>query len=152
MAVSKARTSAGTTLSVSPNAPSTYDVTGFAALTFTVVGDLSDLGTFGKKFNLVTFNPLGDRKTIKRKGSYNNGTLSLKMAAAPTDAGQIIMEAGANSDNSYSFLVTTQSGSQYYFSGQIMGFNLNVGSVDQIMGAECDLEIDNDIVKANITA
>src|SRR4249920_3712961 len=111
MAVSKVRTSAGTTLSVSASAPVTYDAAGFAALTFVVVGELSDLGTFGKKFNLVTFNPLGDRKTVKRKSSYNNGTLALKGGAAPTDAGQVVMEAGADSDDSYSFLVTTQSGS-----------------------------------------
>jgi hypothetical protein len=152
MAVSKVRTSAGTTLSVSPNAPATYDLTGFTALTFTTVGELSDLGSFGKKYNLVTFNPLGDRKTVKRKGSYNNGTLALKLGSSPTDAGQVIMEAGSNSDNSYSFLVTTQSGSTYYFSGQIMGWMLEVGSVDQIMGASADLEIDNDIVKGTLFA
>lgn len=152
MAVSKVRTSAGTVLSVSAAAPATYDLTGFSALTFTAVGELSDLGAFGKKFNLVTFNPLGDRKTVKRKGSYNNGTLALKMGAAPTDAGQVIMEDGSNSDSSYSFRVVTQSGSTYYFSGQIMGWMLEVGSVDQIMGASADLEIDNDIIKGTILA
>lgn len=152
MAVSKVRTSAGTVFSVSATAPTTYDAAGFAALTFTTVGELSDLGSFGKKFNLVTFNPLGDRKTVKRKGSYNNGTLAIKMGAAPTDAGQIIMQAGSDSDNSYSFRVVTQSGSTYYFSGQIMGFMLEVGSVDQIMGASGDVEIDNDIIAALLVA
>lgn len=152
MAVSKVRTSAGTTLSVSPSAPATYDLPGLSALTYTLVGELSDLGAFGKKYNLVTFNPLGDRKTVKRKGSYNNGTLALKLGSSPTDAGQIVMEAGADSDNSYSFLVTTQSGSKYYFSGQIMGWMLEVGSVDQIMGASADLEIDNDIIKGVLVA
>ena len=152
MAVSKVRTSAGSTLSVSASAPTTYDATGFAALTYTTVAELTDLGSFGKKYNLVSFNPLGDRKTVKRKGSYNNGTLSLKMGSSVTDAGQIALQAGSVSDNSYSFRVVLQSGSTYYFSGQIMSFELEVGSVDQITGANCDVEIDNDVVATNLTA
>ncbi len=157
MAASLARTSAGTTLAISP-APaqilngSSYLLTDFTALSFTVVGEISDLGSFGKKYNLVTFNPLGDRKTVKRKGSYNNGTLSLKMAAAPTNAGQVVLTTASNDDASYCFRVITQSGSTYYFTGQVMGFQLEVGSVDQIMGASADVELDNDILIGNIVA
>jgi hypothetical protein len=155
MAASKVRTSAGTKFYVSdPIAAlnTTYDAATFAGGTYIEVGELSDLGSFGKKYNLVTFNPLGDRKTVKRKGSYNNGTLALKLGAAVTDAGQIKMQAAADSDSSYAFKVVTQSGSIYYFTGQVMGWMLEVGSVDQIMGASTDLEIDNDIVATNLTA
>lgn len=146
MAISKVRTSAGTTFSISAATPATYTATDLAALAWTPVGELSDLGSFGKKYNLVTFMPLGDRKVVKRKGSYNNGTLSLKMGSAPTDAGQVIMQNGSTSDSSYSFKVTTQAGNSFYFSGQIMSFVLEVGSVDQIMGASAEIEIDNDII------
>jgi hypothetical protein len=152
MAVSKVRTSAGTKLYVSAAAPATYNVAGFEALTFTEIGEITDLGSFGKKYNLVTFNALGDRKTVKRKGSYNNGTLSLKLGSSVTDAGQVIMEAQALLDTSPSFKVMTQSGSLYYFSGQVMGWMLEVGSVDQIMGASADVEIDNDIITDELTA
>lgn len=152
MAVSKVRTSAGTKLYVSASAPATYDLATISALPFTEVGELVDLGSFGKKFNLVTFNALGDRKTVKRKGSYNNGTLGLKLGSSVTDPGQIIMEAGADSDASYTFKVVTQSTSPYYFSGQIMGWMLEVGSVDQITGASADIEIDNDIIKGILVA
>jgi len=150
MAVSKVRTSAGTKLFVSEEAPATYDKVGFTALTWVEVGEITDLGSFGKKYNLVSFNPLGDRKTIKRRGSYNNGTLSLKMGSSVTDAGQVILEAA--SDDSLAFKVVTQSGSTYYFTGQVMGFTLEIGSVDQIMGATADVEIDNDIVSDTLTA
>lgn len=155
MAVSKVRTSAGTKFYVSdPIAAlsTTYDAATFATGTYVEVGELTDLGSFGKKYNLVTFNPLGDRKTVKRKGSYNNGTLSLKLGSAVTDTGQVKMQVAADSDSSYAFKVVTQSGSIYYFTGQVMGWQLEVGSVDQIMGASTDLEIDNDIVATNLTA
>lgn len=151
MSVSQVRTSAGTRLFVSTSVPTTYDKAGFAAvLDFTEVGEISDLGSFGKKYNLVTFNPLGDRKTVKRRGSYNNGTLSLKMGSAPTDDGQVILQAAG--DDSLSFKVQTQSGSVYYFSGQVMGFTLEVGTVDQIMGLTVDIEIDNDIIPDTLVA
>jgi hypothetical protein len=141
------RTSAGTKLYVTASAPATYTDAGFTALvSFKEVGEIADLGAFGKKYNLATFNPLATRKTIKRKASYNNGTLALKLASSPTDEGQIVMQAGADSDLSYSFKVVTQSGSVYFFSGQIMGWMLEIGSVDQIMGASADVEIDNDII------
>lgn len=148
---SKSRTSAGTRLFISApinNLANTYDATTFATGTFTEVGEISDLGSFGKKYNLVSFNPLGSRQTIKRKGSYNNGTLTLKLAAAPTDAGQVILRQAQDNDASYAFKVVTQSLSVYYFTGQVMGYQFEVGSVDQIMGAGVDIEIDNDILAA----
>jgi hypothetical protein len=147
---SAVRTSAGTTFAVCASTPTSYDAGGFGSLIYTVVSELVDLGSFGKKYNLVTFMPLGDRKVVKRKGSYNNGTLALKFGSAPTNQGQYTMQGGSNSDLSYSFRVVTQSGSTYYFTGQIMSWILEVGSVDQITGASCDLEIDNDIIPVGL--
>lgn len=155
MAISKVRTSAGTKFYVAdPIAAlsATYDAATFSTGAYVEVSELTDLGSFGKKFNKVTFNPLGDRKTTKRKGSYDNGTLSLKLGDSVTDAGQIKMKAAADSDSSYAFKVVTQSGSIYYFTGQVMGWMLEVGSVDQIMGASTDLEIDGDIIAAVLNA
>lgn len=147
MATSKAFTSAGTKLSVSAAAPATYNATGFAALTFTEVGEITNMGSFGKTYNLVTHNPLGDRKTVKRKGSYNEGELALQMARVPDDAGQTVLIAGLDSDNSYSFKVELQDGSIQYFSAQIMSYTTNIGTVDQITAAEVSVQIDNTIVE-----
>lgn len=152
---SKVRTSAGTKLYVSdPIAAlaTTYDSPTFATGTYVEVAEITDLGSFGKKYNLVSFNPLGSRQTIKRKGSYNNGTLQLKLGNSVTDAGQSKMKVAQDQDSSYAFKVVTQSGSTYYFTGQVMGFEFNVGSVDQIEGATTDIELDNDIVATNLTA
>jgi len=63
---SGAFTSAGTTISLTDTEPTTYDVAGFDALTFTEVGEVSDLGEFGREYAEVTFNPLGDRRTVPR--------------------------------------------------------------------------------------
>lgn len=63
-----AQTSAGTTLKISASLPATYDSAGFSILSYTTVAEITDMGEFGKEFNLVTHNPVNDRKTYKFKG------------------------------------------------------------------------------------
>ena len=147
MAVSQAFTSAGTTLQVSAALPATNDATGFTALTYTKVGEVVDLGSYGKKFNLVTHNPIDDRKTVKRKGSYNGGTLSLKMARVPANAGQAILVTASNSDEAVSFKITLQNGTINYFQGMVMSYTTDIGSVDTITSASVDVEVSEDIVE-----
>lgn len=147
MAASLAFTSAGTTLSICASAPATYNAVGFAALTWTEIGEVSDLGEFGRQYNLVTFNTLGNRRTVKRKGSYNDGTIAAQMARAPSDAGQTILTAAVDSDASYSLKIVLQDGTIFYTTAQVMSYTTNVGNVDQITSATVNLEIDNDIVE-----
>jgi hypothetical protein len=147
MAVSKAFTSAGTVMSVSSGAPATYNVAGFGALAWTAVGEIVDLGSFGKKYNLVTHNPIDDRKTVKRKGSYNSGTLSLKMARVPSNAGQAILVTASNVDTPISVKIVLQDGTIDYFQAVVMGYTTEVGSVDTITSATVDVEVTEDIVE-----
>ena len=144
---SKAFTSAGTKLFISASAPATYNKTGFEALTFTEIGEVSEMGEFGRQYNLVTFNTLGDRRTVKRKGSYNDGTIACQMARVPDDAGQTILTTAVNSDNSYSIKIQLQDGTVFYTSAQVMSYTTNIGNVDQITSATVNLEIDNDILE-----
>ena len=135
------RTTAGTTLKISASNPATFDATGYAALSFTTVGEVTNLGEFGREYNLVTHNPIDNRGTVKKKGSFNEGSIQLQLGVDDADAGQILMNAAALSDNDYSFLITTQSGQKYYFQAQVMQFKVNAGSVDQILAATATLEI-----------
>ena len=142
-----AETSAGTKFSISAALPATYNTAGFGALTFTEVGEITDYGEFGRKYNLVKHNPVATRKTVKRKGSYDSGSMTLPMALVNDDAGQIIMKAAAVSDNSYSFCVELKDGYKYYFTAQVMQFLTKVGSVDSITQATAMLELDDDVIE-----
>jgi hypothetical protein len=42
------RTSAGTTFKVSASTPATWDAVGYAALTYTTVGEITNFGEFGR--------------------------------------------------------------------------------------------------------
>jgi hypothetical protein len=135
------RTSAGTTIHVSAGIPATYDVTGYAALTYTAIGEVTNLGEFGREYNLVTHNPVATRSTVKRKGSYNEGQISLEVGLDTDDAGQILMKTASASDNDHSFKITTQNGDVYYFAAQVMSFRVSVGGVDDITSASIMLEL-----------
>jgi len=144
---SGAFTSAGTTISLTDSEPTTYDSAGFDGLTFTEVGEVSDLGEFGREYNLVTHNPLGSRQTVKRKGSFNDGTISMSVARTPTDTGQGTLQTAVDDDANYSFKVELQDGRTLYFVAQVMSYTTNVGSVDQITSASVSLEITDEIIE-----
>lgn len=150
MATSAAFTSAGSIISVSENAPATYNQVGFEALSYTEIGEVTDMGEFGKTYNVVTHMRIADRQVVKRKGSYNNGTMALQMARVPSDAGQAILVEAVDSDDSYSFKLELQDGSVFYFSAQVTSYPLAVGNVDSITAATVNVEIDNDIIEVPV--
>lgn len=144
--MSLAITSAGSKISIGlPPAAATSAA--LQAVSYTEIAEVVDIGEFGKTYNLVTHNPLGNRVTVKRKGSINNGTLSVQMAYAPGDPGQAMLAQAVNSDASYSYKVTLQDNTSYYFTAQAMGYPIQVGGVDSITSSTCNVEIDSDIFK-----
>lgn len=134
-------TTAGTTIAVSASAPATYDSPGYGALSFTTVGEVTNLGSFGREYALVTHNPIGTRATQKYKGSYNEGQIAMEVGLDTDDAGQDLLATASASDSNYSFKVTAQNGDVYYFIAKVMSFKRNFGGVDQITSATITLEI-----------
>lgn len=136
-----ARSSAGTTIKISASQPATYDATGYNALAMTLIGEVTDLGEFGRAYNLIKHNPLGTRSTVKLKGSYDEGSIAMKLGLDTDDAGQILAKAASLSDNDYSLLITTQNLDKYYFQAKVMSFKVGVNGVDSITGATITLEL-----------
>jgi hypothetical protein len=135
------RSSAGTTIGISSSAPATFNVAGYTALTFTTIGEVTDLGEFGREFNLITHNPLGSRGTVKLKGSFNEGAITMQLGLDTDDAGQVLAKTASLADADYSFKVTTQNSDDYYFQAKVMSFKVSVGSVDSVTGATITLEL-----------
>jgi hypothetical protein len=143
MAVSEARTSAGTTISIGSAAPASYTQVAYEALTYTLISEVTDIGEFGREYTLVTHNPIGDRGTVKRKGSFNDGALALQMARVPDNAGQAAVIAARDVDVSHGWKIVYPDGTIGYFAAQTMSYTTNVGNVDQIWAASVNVEIDS---------
>lgn len=135
------RTSAGSSIAISASAPATFNEAGYAALTYADIGEVSNMGEFSRVYQLVTWNPLSTRGTKKMKGSFNDGAMTLQLGLDNTDAGQAIAKAALDDDEPYSFEVTLQDGSVYYFQALVMGFPINIGDVNTVTSASITLEI-----------
>lgn len=142
-------TSAGTVMSVSTDLPATYDDTGFAALTWTEVGEITGVPEHGDTYNPVNHNPLADRQTRVVKGSKAVNNLSIPLALDRGDAGQIIVldhTRGAKVDDPAAFKVEYPDGSTEYFNSLVMAFTVMADNVDSVLSGNISLASGFDIV------
>ena len=129
-----------TTISVSASLPATFDDTGYAALTFAAIGQVTDWTPGGQVYNVVTSNPIAQRSTDKYKGTFNNGADSITVNRDDDDAGQVIIQAALTSDADQSFEVTYQDGTIDYFTGKVVSFDTVAGGADSIVQKTISLE------------
>lgn len=150
--MSNVQTSAGTTFALSAEAPATYDESGYSALTYTEVGEVTNIPEFGGAYQLVTHEPLGDRSVVKRKGTLNHGSIALQIGKDISDSGQELLKTAYGEDEVYSFKITLQDGTVQYSTGQVFSFTTNVGNSNQITGIGCQIEFDTEIIEVEASA
>jgi len=126
-------------LSVSAAAPATYDASGYGDLTWTDVGEASEIPEFGAAYSPVTFTPLKTGIVNKFHGELNYGSITVPLGYDSADAGQIILLAALASKNEISFRETRSDGTIRFISGKVMSFprGQSVGSVNM---ASCNIE------------
>lgn len=134
-------TGAGTTIGIVLAAPGTFDSTGYAALIFINIGEITDIPDFGREFEMVAHKPLGSRGTVKKKGGFNEGSIDLKLGLNTDDAGTVLLKAATLSDADYSFKIAMPTGDVYYFRALAMSFKIAVGNSSSIISATCKLEL-----------
>lgn len=143
---SLAITSATTSISISSTLPTTYDQTGFSALTWIPVAEVSNLGVFGGKVTVVKHIPIDVANVVKRSGSVDYGNITMTLAKhAGTD--YTALQTAFNSRTSAAFKVKYPGalGSDY-FTAIVTSLQVNVGTADKILESTIDLELDNAIV------
>ena len=128
-------TSSGTTVAVSAALPATFNTAGYAALTFTDLGEVTQLGEIGREYEPVKHQPLADRETYTLKGNFSSPEVTMQMARIPSDAGQAILVAGLDSDARHSFEVTLPDGTILYFTSAIFSYLTNVDTGSSICAA-----------------
>lgn len=115
-------TFAGTQISISAGVPVTYDEAGFAALTYTSVGEVSSApGDGGTTFEDVSYTVLGRRATVHLKGTSDQPEETMEVVVDRNDAGQIMLKAALLSDNQYAFKVVYNNGEIDYFQALVTG-------------------------------
>lgn len=127
-------------------------ISDFQALTITTeVKPVENLGEFAREFQLVTFNAIGDGRTLKLKGPYNDGTLSLSLAFDLSEPGQQILFTACKTANQdvYPFKITFTGTTAYfavcYFGGLPMSYRINAGAANNVLRATVNVEVDTEV-------
>lgn len=134
-------TVAGTTIGISAAAPATFNVAGYAALTFTNIGNITDGGSHGREYAEVTSSPIDTRAIKKFKGSYNEGTKTLSIDYDSDDAGMVLLKTALDSDDDFSFAVAYPDGDTDYFQAKVMTLTKATTGVDTMRSASVTLGI-----------
>ena len=141
-------TYSGTLFAVSAGVPATYDAPGFAALTYTTVGELTSMGDRGQTFEDVSYAVLKDRATKHLKGTSDQPESEIEMVVDRNDAGQLLMKAASKSDAEYAFKVTYSNGDIDYFQALTYSFVTVGGDANALRTATCSYRINyQDVVE-----
>jgi hypothetical protein len=134
---------AGATLSICATLPDTYDEAGYQStdLVFTAVGEVENYGNHGVTANVAEFTPIDTAVVTKVKGSKNYGTMNLTIGCLPSDAGQDIIEAAAESNNHYSAKIVYPDTSIHWLDVLVSKFEWQDGEVNSIRRITVDFAI-----------
>ena len=111
---------------------------------------IENIGQFGKAFELVTFQAVGDGRTRKLKGPYNAGNLPLVIGQDLGDEGHMLLKTiGDSLDQlTYPFKLFINGADvdwdTVYFGGKIMSFQTVMGAANTVVKANVNIELYTD--------
>jgi len=145
-------TASGTILSIGTTAAAA------SADTFTIVGEITDVGEFGRVYKEITSEAIDDRKTSRVKGNYDDGTITLTLNRDLEDAGQLALNAALNSDDDYNVRIelndkatATGHGTRIEFKAKVFSFTTKIGGPNNFVGATVKLGINSDVTTTDAT-
>jgi hypothetical protein len=137
----------GTTFSITSALPADELLATYEALTgWAVVGEVTDIPTFGPAHDVVTHVPLATGITAKYHGALNNGSLTIPMAMDYNDAGQLALKGALSDRDRFAFRVSYADGTNDYFQGKVMSFTRGA-SIGSVVTAEVMIEVETKIVE-----
>ena len=142
------RESIGTKFSVSATLPTTLDdddTTGYASLTGTLVGEVTEVPEYGGQAATVEHTPLATGITRKFHGAINYGSLTVPLALDRDDAGQAILSGAFASKAQIAFLVEYPDGTQDCFLGKVMSEIRRSSNSGNVVSGNVMIEIDTPI-------
>lgn len=125
-----------------------------ASDTFTAVGEITDMGDFGREYKEVTTETMDDRKTFRVKGNYDDGTMTITLNRDMTNAGQTALAAALNSDADYNFRIELNNkateaghGTRFDFKAKVFSFKTKVGGPNSFVGATVKIGIEGAVTE-----
>lgn len=97
------------------------DAAAFAALAYTEITGVGDVGQTGPSTNILNYPQWDTDVQQKSKGIVDGGAPTIELARKPTDAGQVALAAAALTNSNYAFKVAVPDGTNLYNAGIVTG-------------------------------
>lgn len=108
----------GATLAVSAALPGSFNSAGYAALTWTTVGQIESITETGDNVAMIEFTPLATGRKERWNGEIDGGQITITYRYDAADAGQTILSTNNNTDTAVSWRITDATDSKIeYCSG-----------------------------------
>lgn len=142
-------TISGSHLYISANLPLTYDAAGYADtdIIWTEIGQVENYGNHGVSATIVEFTDAATAAVAKLKGSKNYGTMAMTVGSIPSDAGQVIVEAAAESNNHYSIKMVYPDNEIHYMDVLVAKSENQDGAVNDVARLSVDMALSKRPVK-----
>lgn len=134
------RTAGGTTLSISATLPASITATAYGALSWTLIGEVTNVPAYGKVWSTTSHQALAKKYPDHYKSTYDEPPLTIAAAYAPGNAGQVIVTAAVESTNAYSFKLAYPDGEIEYFEGLVLGAPVTPGASGDIVGSSITVQ------------
>jgi len=149
------RVSTNCKLYIGPVAADTVDTSGeFAALSYTEVSQLLNLGEFGDSANSIVAAYLNTGRNEKYKGIRDAGTMAVEVGYDAANAGQAALIAAEATASNYAIKVTLNdegAGSPsnpttFYFRGQVMEKRIGIGGPDSVVTMSASIAVNSPVI------
>lgn len=130
----------------------------FNAQSWVPIGWLESIGAFGDESSEVTFDAIGENRTIKLKGVRNAGNMELVAAIDYDDDGQATIRGAQTLPNDFAFRVVFNDApaggdpSERYFIARVMSAREVLEGANNVMRLNVTLGINSNIVVVNASA
>lgn len=139
--------SVGAAIAVSATLPTTFDSTGFAALTYTKLGKLNGYPDLDGTRDIATFDNLETGEEEKFGDVFRAGNSTFNVGLDPVDAGQIIVEAAKDANTKLAMEFTLKDGTIYYRQAIVTSFRPAGIGTGNIVLAAVGLEFEKTTIK-----
>jgi hypothetical protein len=116
---------------------------------------VENIGQFGDESAEVTFDAIGESRTLKLKGVRNAGNLSLVVGADYSDAGQAALRAAEATPDDYAFRVDFDDApaggtpSQRFFIAKVMSAREQLDTANNVIKLNATLGINSNVVRVD---
>jgi hypothetical protein len=113
------------------------------------IGEITDLGSFGRVYTQIKAQTIGTRGDRKYKGTYDDGTLAVKVLRTSSDTGQAAALVARDSDSDYNFKLVLNDAAEggfatnttVYFKAKVMSYTLETGGPNTVVAATINLDL-----------